>query len=310
MTHDNDSPNDILILPHQQKAFDRLTAMARAVIHTDLSGWPLSVRPNVFITGSSGSGKSFLARAVASSMNLAFTSVSASEWILLGCTTRGSSATWPSLCQFLLRNFTRDGCIIFLDEIDKFRLSGNGGTGGEWSRFALTEIYSLLDLRMPENLVDADGNQILDLSRKKAEGILRTKTLIIGAGAFQTLWDERNRRTIGFETNSPEDFENPNLNKLAEIVPRELINRFHSDLVILEPLVESDYHGMLEAIVPKLPEFWQSRFRTQAIPRIPEAVRLCQGPRFFEELLLHVIMAERQEISAPLKADSNIGLSI
>ncbi|MEI6607879.1 MAG: hypothetical protein WCP35_21465, partial [Verrucomicrobiota bacterium] len=83
-------------------------------------------------------------------------------------------------------------------------------------------------------------------------------------------------------------------------VPRELIARFGSRLVVLQPLVEKDYRDMLATIVPRLPDHWRSKFEQLALCRIPEASRQQQGTRFFEELLLDVVVTERMEISAPL----------
>lgn len=294
-----------LILPHQTEAFDRLCAVGRAVIHTNRSDLPIKLRPSIFVTGPSGSGKSYLARAVAESLGVPCFSVSVSEWILLSATRRATS-TWPELCRFLASTSAREGCVIFVDELDKLRGRDGYGSGGcEWTTFLLTEIFTLLDLRVPEMIIgDSDGDDddryLHEFTRRQAAKILRTKTLIIGAGAFQEIWATKNPQ-IGFGSSSSESIM-PDLNSLAKYVPEELIRRFSSQLVVLRPLREHDYHAMLATITPQLPTHWRNRFVTMGRARIPEAARQFQGPRFFEELLLEVVVSTRQEMSAPLIA--------
>lgn len=146
---------------------------------------------------------------------------------------------------------------------------------------------------------DGDGDPIRETTIRDAETMLRERTLIIGAGAFQEIWNET-KPLIGFGASAVQLPEPPDLNKLAQYVPRELIARFGSRLVVLQPLVEKDYRDMLATIVPRLPDHWRSKFEQLALRRIPEAVRQQQGTRFFEELLLDVVVSERMEISAPL----------
>ncbi len=300
MTPDETSDTEPFILPHQRDAFDRLSALARACIYGNFSNLPIRIRPAVFVTGPSGSGKTHIARALAKSMNLAYFSISISEWILLGSSNRGAVSTWPAICQFLSRSARGEGCIVFLDELDKIRTGG----GAEYSRFLLTEIYTLLDFRVPQNMRDGDGDPIRETTIRDAETMLRERTLIIGAGAFQEIWNET-KPLIGFGASAVQLPEPPDLNKLAQYVPRELIARFGSRLVVLQPLVEKDYRDMLATIVPRLPDHWRSKFAQLALRRIPEAVRQQQGTRFFEELLLDVVVSERMEISAPLVTADN-----
>jgi SpoVK/Ycf46/Vps4 family AAA+-type ATPase len=293
MTPEENPDNEPFILPHQRTAYDRLSALARACLYTNLTNLPIRIRPAVFLTGPSGSGKTHIARTLARSMHLEIYSISISEWILLGNSNRGALSTWPAICQFLSRSTRGEGCIVFLDELDKIR------TGGEYSRFLLTELFTLLDLRVPRNLRDEDGDPIREATIQGAEKVLREKTLIIGAGAFQEVWAAP-APAIGFGANAVQIPEPPDLNKLAQYVPRELISRFGSRLVVLQPLVEKDYRDMLATILPRLPPHWHSKFEHLALLRIPEAARQQQGARFFEELLLDVVVSERMEISAPL----------
>lgn len=294
-----------LILPHQTEAFERLCAVGRAVIHTNRSDLPIKLRPSVFITGPSGSGKSHLARAVAEALGVPCFSISISEWILISATRRATS-TWLQLSQFLASTSAREGCVIFVDELDKLRGRDLNGSGGcEWTTFLLTEIFTLLDLRVPEMISDGEDHDgyLGELTRSQAAKILRTKTLLIGAGAFQEFWATKHP-SIGFGSSSSSEMIMPDLNTLAKYVPEELIRRFSSQLLVLRPLREHDYHAMLATIAPQLPDHWRNRFEFMGRARIPEAARQFQGPRFFEELLLEVVVSTRQEMSAPLIATS------
>lgn len=300
-----------LIFPHQRNAFAQLSAIARAILYSDLSSVPVKARRSFFLLGPSGCGKTHLAGALAESLALPYLSISISEWILISSTRRSAASTWPTIFQFLLRAASEEGCVIFLDELDKFRpLDGYGNQGsgsGEYTTFLLTEVFSLLDLRIPHAMNDDDDDPVSEEAIFAATRVLRSKTLILGAGAFQGLWDAP-RTQIGFGTSENARFQIPDLNKLASIIPRELINRFSSRLIFLPPLAEKDYHDMLGTILPRLPARWRSSYESLALLGIPAAAMQKQGPRFFEELMLEVVINERMEIPPPLVSKPQISL--
>jgi hypothetical protein len=289
-----DNTAQLLIYPHQQGPFDRLCAIARATVHCSFADLPIKPRANVFMVATSGSGKTHLAQAVAASTNLAYLPISVSEWVVLGASQRGASSTWPAIWQFLIESAKKEGCLIFLDELDKIgRLNQ-----GDWTRYQTTEVFSLLDRRIPRNLNDLDGDPISDSRIAEAEAVLRTKTLIIAGGAFQEIWDSPD--PIGFGTVPGAANPKPDIKRLSEFIPPELSRRFGSQLITLPPLQEADYLDMLEQILPTLPDHWRTHFEKLARAGIPEATRLAQGPRYFEEILLEVAVQERLEISSPL----------
>lgn len=289
-----------LIYPYQRAAYERLCAITGAYIHTNFEQLPVKPRGNVFLVGSSGTGKTHLAKQIATSagMNLAYLPISVSEWVVMGASQRGSSSTWPAIWQFLIQSAKKDGCLIFLDELDKIgRLNQ-----GDWTRYQTTEVFSLLDRHIPRNLNDLDGDRISDAGIAHAETVLKSKTLIIAGAAFQEIWDTPD--PIGFGTLPGTSIQAPDLKRLSEYIPPELSRRFGSQLVTLPRLQETDYHDMLERILGSLPYHWRIRYEKLARDGIPEATRLAQGPRFFEEILLEVAVQERLEISSPLAAQS------
>jgi len=291
------TPTNPLIYPYQQAAYDRLCAIARAYILTNFDRLPVKPRGNVFLVGPSGNGKTHLAAQVAAGagMNLAYLPISVSEWILMGASQRGAPSTWPIICQFLIQSSRKEGCLIFLDELDKIGRRNQG----DWTRYQTTEVFSLLDRRIPGNLNDPDGDRISDSGIADAEAVLKSKTLIIAGGAFQEIWDTPD--PIGFGREAGTLNQTPDLQQLSEYIPHELSRRFGSQLITLPRLRENDYIDMLDRILPSLPPYWRTRYEKLARAGIPEATRLAQGPRYFEELLLEVAVQERLEISSPLQ---------
>lgn len=295
----SDTPTNPLIYPHQRAAFTRLSAIARAFIHTNFERLPIKPRGNVFVVGPSGTGKTHLAQQVATGagLDLAYLPISVSEWIVMGASQRGASSTWPTIWQFLIQSAKKDGCLVFLDELDKVGRHNQG----EWVRYQIAEVFSLLDRKIPRNLNDPDGDRISDSRIAEAEAILRNKTLIVAGGAFQELWDAS--APIGFGTVPGSTIPKLDLKRLSEHIPPELSRRFGSQLIALPPLQEADYLDMLEQILPALPDHWRSPYERLALHGLPEAVRLGQGPRYFEELLLEVVVQERLAVTSPLPSE-------
>lgn len=291
------NPTQPLIYPYQRPAFERLCAIARAYIHTNFERLPIRPRGNVFIVGPSGTGKTHLAEQIATGagMDLAYLPISVSEWIVMGANQRSAPSTWPTIWQFLLGSAKKEGCVIFLDELDKI---GTIKTQGEWVRYQTTEAFFLLDRRIPRNLNDPDGDRLSESQISQAEEVLRTKTLILAGGAFQSIWDSPD--PIGFGTVPGISSQKPDLKRLSEHIPPELSRRFSSYLITLPPLQESDYLDMLGQILPTLPDHWRSPYERMARAGITEAARLGQGPRYFEELLLEVVVQERLAVTDPL----------
>lgn len=280
-----------MILPHQTSQYERLCAIARVVFHFSSDQFPLAMRTNVLVIGPSGSGKTHIARAVATTLKVPVMYINVSEWILLGCSSRGAGITWPRIFEFLKGSSKSHGCLIVLDEMDKLY-----GTT-DWSNFLRNEVFSLLDKKIPGTLTDADGDPIAVTAMDPVQEFLRKKVMIIGAGAFQHIWEERTKSTMGFgQEQTPHA--NPDLAQLSKTLPRELVNRFGSNLITLPHLQMIDYRNMLACIAERMPDFWRGRFERLASGRLGEALRLQQGPRFFEELLLEMVLAERLEIAS------------
>lgn len=283
------SPPKRIILDHQLAAFEKLVAVATACFSIQRNTLPVQPRSNSLIIGPSGSGKTFLARAVAEELEVEFLSISVSEWILLGASGRGAEITWPLIFQFLLQNKGGAGVVIFVDEVDK--LVGDSS----WERFLRSEVFRLLDLQLPAGITNGDGDSVGRNEHAIVREVLSNRTLLLAAGAFQGIWDERSRPKLGFGSQAGSG---PGLtpSNLVKTLPLELVNRFRGELVILPALAEEDYRKMLERTAKEVPIYLRDAFLRLGAERIPEVARLQQGCRFLEELMLDCILHERAAI--------------
>jgi len=138
------------------------------------------------------------------------------------------------------------------------------------------------------------------IADETAQEVLRNRTFLIGAGAFQEIWESAGPG-IGFLSEAaPPDI---SLHRLAKMLPRELVNRFRSAIITLPALGLADYTRMLESTIPQLPSVLCQRFKEMGHQRVAEAVKQQQGVRFLEELLLDVILAERRLLASPCQQE-------
>lgn len=281
---DNKKP---IILPYQKPIFERLCTIARACLYVDRKSIAtLKLRTNFLILGPTGTGKTFLAKEIAREMQVPFLSVAVSDWIILGSNTRSGSITWPTIVKFIKRNKHKKGAIIFIDELDKCYHDSN------WNSFLRSEIFSLCDSRTPLGLNDTDDDQYEYTDIESVESFLAHNTMIIGGAAFQGIWEEQSAPTLGFNP-QPIPPTPPQLHDLARHLPRELINRFSSEIFILPTLSKDDYRTMIQTMAEHLSDTWRKGFLELGMSRLDQAVRDKKGARYPEEILLAAIVEER-----------------
>jgi SpoVK/Ycf46/Vps4 family AAA+-type ATPase len=298
---ESQSTNDkIIIHPFQKRVYDRLCAIARAVLNVKQPAIGFKLRTCFLLIGPSGCGKTFLARALSQEMQVPFLTVSVSDWILLGASNRGGTSTWPAVFDFIERSKHKEGAIIFIDELDKCSHDSN------WNAFLRSEIFSLCDSRVPVAINDLDGEKIPEHRINAVKDFLQSKTMILAGAAFQHIWDTRSRPSMGF-VRSPVADDPPELPDLAKTLPRELVNRFSSEILILPELTGDDYRQMLESAAVQVADTWRERFLNIGISKIRQAVSHKKGARFIEEVLLAAIIEERAYLTSaiPSEASSN-----
>jgi SpoVK/Ycf46/Vps4 family AAA+-type ATPase len=287
MSDSTKSIENPVIFPYQQAIYERLCAYARACLFVDRKSIIfLKLRANFLLLGPTGAGKTFLAKAVAREMQVPFLSISVSDWIILGGSSRGSSVTWSDIVQFIQKNRSKRGVIIFIDELDKCYHDSN------WNSFLRSEIFSLCDAKIPLGLNDIDENDPTELSIDEAEFFLSHNTMIIGGAEFQGIWENQSAPKVGFNPDSDQE-ESPELSDLVKHLPRELINRFSSEIFALPRLTKTNYRVMIETMAEKIPDMWRERFLELGIARLDQAVRHQKGVRYAEEILMAAIVAER-----------------
>jgi len=219
-------------------------------------------------------------------MKVPYLSVSISDWLLIGNSNRGGTCTWSLIFEFLEKNINAQGVIIFIDEADKASHDTN------YNSFLKTEVFSVCDYRVPLGLSDTD-NDVIDPQRiERVEEFLKYKTMVIAGAAFQDIWENQSAPQMGFAP-SDNSINAPELCDLTKYLPRELINRFSSEIFILPQPTKADYQLMIETMSAGIPEIWRAKFLELGIARLDQALSNQKGARYPEEILLSAIVAVR-----------------
>lgn len=174
-------------------------------------------RPTLFITGSTGTGKSYSVEVLSEILKIPYLRIDA---------TTLSAPGWDGECVFKkLKRASHYSGILFIDELDKlsFNLSGNSGSHNKLIQSSLLDVL--------------DG---------KASGY--ENLLIIAAGSFQDLRNEKKtyNRSIGFHTEKKSSSNLQEHRKLlieGGIFP-EIAGRF-SDVVETEELTTEQIQSLI-----------------------------------------------------------------
>jgi hypothetical protein len=270
-----------LIFEHQSHAFEKLLSAGRVCFSPVRERLPIQPRTNSLVVGPTGTGKTFLANAVAAALGVPCKHLSVAEWILLGTSSRGAARTWNSIFDFLRQCRDGRGAMIFLDEMDKL-------TGiSDWCQHLRVEVFRLLDCDVPSDLTDSNDEKHPDALVASVARVLKHKTFLVAAGAFQDFWDGLGNQVGGFAGEPRPD--TPSSDRLSNYLARELINRFRADIVLVPSLGPRDYENILLAAAVKMPEPMQERFLSLGTKRIAAAHTNRQGVRFLEELVADML---------------------
>lgn len=215
----------------QRRAFAQLIVIGETFFGADWPSLPLRPRFDSLIIGSSGSGKSYLVRAVAAHLTVPCLRVSHGEWIVMGARPH-LHPTVQKITKFILEN---ERGIIHIDELDKAR----AGFQSEWTISVFAEIFSLLDRMVPAGQRDDSLTEIL-------RSRLKNRFWFIGSGTWQAVWEKS--PPIGF-VDPKSQWDSVALSKAirkAGLIPTELLNRFSDTFIFLKPATKADFQHAAE----------------------------------------------------------------
>lgn len=265
----------------QRNVYEELVACARDYFDGCWDALPVKPRIAPLICGSTGVGKTFLVRKLASELNMPLFAESVSDWILLGCNHRAAPPTLPRLYRFIARN---ERGVIFFDEIEKL---GGEIDATDWRRFLQMELFGALDRTISPGVLEDDEAPKFLLDAEELTERFKRGFLVVGAGAWQTLW-QRSAASIGFGDDC-HVMSSPRHAQLAATLRVEILNRFSSRVLLMPPLRREDYLAAFSEIIERVPSNVREVLKVPNEDIIQEAVETQKGFRFFEELLAKAI---------------------
>jgi len=301
----------MLLSPQQSKILNNLLPVARLAVSNACIQGDLHARTHTLICAPSGSGKSHLMRKLGELLNVPVLLLNVSTWQPQG--SHGDNYTWGQIVLFLRRTYQG---VIVLDELDK--LEGNS----DWLGFVRLEIHDLLDGVIPmsveiknpssdaddwfESNQDEDDHQSLNY-RVELEEKLRTGVFLVGGGAWQSLWqaEKVDQKTIGFLPSVPNVKQDRKVDhkKLQTSIAPELLRRFRHEVLVMEPMNESEYLQILPGFLKSISRDLRKDFRKLAESQISEAVKSNLGMRFFEEILTQALVKNECRKLRPKKEE-------
>lgn len=280
-----------MILSAQQKAaLERLMPVARIATSGIRSGLPVLPRTHTLIMGPSGSGKSFLARAVSKELGIPSLAINVGSWMVIG--SREGSWTTTLIADWLDR-LPPAGGVLVLEEIDKL----GPVPQSTWDRGVFLECHDLLDGILPaatpipaESLPEESFPNGTGTDRRgELEAILREKVLILGCGAWQSAW-RGNTKTMGFKEAAWTLPDPPSREQILQSIAAELRQRFRDEVLVLPPMLPQDYARVAQEIARAIPSEFRGAWQKEIGGAIVKAADGSLGMRAMEELLLKAML--------------------
>ena len=155
------------------------------------------------------------------------------------------------------------------------------------------EAFQLLDQVFPDTVLASDDEDELSsetLDHQKIADRLLNNFLIVGTGAFQRIWRERQSPQIGFGERAEKEGSRITKCMMSQQIPAEIANRFAGPILVLKPLVQRDYLAMLREAVSSLDDQTAKIFLRRGFASLDDATSNQLGCRWIEELLLHSLL--------------------
>ena len=283
--------------PGQREILETIRPILRLATSSVRGKLNLATRTHTLIAGPSGSGKSYIARALSKETRLPLWESNVSSWIVLG-----SRAGKSSLADLVDWIHTHPKGIIFLDELDKPFPNSNSGnmsvsqiSSSDWINAIRMEIHDILDARIPAASIQVDESsfsgiyyesfnhtEVQALVKADVERKLRTSFLVLGAGTWQHVWRKKGN-AIGF-VDSVEDVVFIDHHKLANSINPEILLRFRNKVMFIRPMTQGDFYTVLRDQLTLIPTEYRHRFKEMVHIAIPKALEYGLGMRVFEEI--------------------------
>lgn len=222
----------VLLAPSQETAFARLRSIATVYFSTAWHRLPICPRLSPLLVAPSGAGKTFLAQFLARTFSASFLRLSYGEWQPMGARSSGHTHAFDRIHRLLSEAHR---AVILIDELEKMRPEG----GLEWSHCIFQELLVLLD-RNPSITSHSSSWQPAALET------LRRRTMIIGAGTWQTLWAAPRRAGFNDEPREDPIDEVSRRIELSARIPEELLMRFDGRFVTISPYTAEDFQHLIE----------------------------------------------------------------
>ena len=281
-------------LGHQKEALDEIISRAKAYYTGNWKNLPIRPRWHSLVCGQTGVGKTALASLAAAMTGASLMRLSAPGYMPCGAHQRGTRESITVIAEHVARH---DRTMLVIDELDKLVDAGSGASGSEptnggsdaWRSYIRGEIYDLADGRWPSGLRPPDDEACNEISLDFLTKKLRETVFILGIGTFQHWHDHTaTQRSMGFGAEIDPSRPQITAEIVAGRIPRELANRFNSDLIRLPDLQPEDYYRIALEAERKLPVAFQVPFRAEVNKRIQGAIDAKKGVRFLEECIMQV----------------------
>lgn len=138
------------------------------------------------------------------------------------------------------------------------------------------------------------------MKRKELEEKLQNRFFIIGGGAWQHLWEADDvKPSMGFLPEPSADVsDTPSSKQLKTSIQPELLKRFRSKVLVMNPMSDEDYKLLIPKFTELLPAMLQERFTSLCNTSLRHAVTDQLGMRYFEEILTQTLCS-KSEIKNP-----------
>lgn len=290
------------VFSHQSTAYAELVSRAQTYFAGHWRGLPIRTRWHSLVVGPTGSGKSMLGTLLAEETGASLLRIAATGYMPSGAHNRAVAETISTVIEHVHQH---SKSILFLDELDKL------WHDTAWNSYIRGELFDLLDGRFPVGAkssgegstleVDDEGTLTLNQRNTLTEKLC-SSTFVVAAGTFQEFYDARPGSVrIGFHGNIHGSTQScgPTANFIADRLPRELLNRFNSSLLVLPQLEPTHYQLIAQEAEKSLPAWLASAFRHAAVRRMEQAITAKSGCRFVEEALVDALRVVQPPPTTP-----------